>query len=57
MQRVSVCKEVMTKSIVTLESSGPVKKATELIDKHDIGCLIVVDKGEPVGIVTKAGYA
>jgi CBS domain-containing protein len=43
----------MTENIVALESNEPVKKAAELVDKHDIGYLIVVDKGEPVGIVTE----
>jgi CBS domain-containing protein len=46
-------KEVMTKNVITIESSAPVKKAAELMDKHDIGCLIVVEEGKPIGIVTE----
>jgi len=46
-------KEVMTKNVITIESSTPVKKAAELMDKHDIGCLIVVEEGKPIGIVTE----
>jgi CBS domain-containing protein len=46
-------KEVMTKDVVSIESSAPIKEAAELMDKHDIGCLIVMNKGKPVGIVTE----
>jgi CBS domain-containing protein len=46
-------KEVMTKDVMTIESSAPTKEAAELMDKHDIGCLIVMNKGKPVGIVTE----
>jgi CBS domain-containing protein len=46
-------KEVMTKNVITIESSTPAKKAAELMDKHDIGCLIVVNEGKPIGIVTE----
>jgi CBS domain-containing protein len=46
-------KEVMTKDVMTIESSAPTKEAAELMDKHGIGCLIVVNEGKPVGIVTE----
>jgi CBS domain-containing protein len=46
-------KEVMTKNVMTIESSAPTKEAAELMDKHDIGCLIVMKEGKPVGIVTE----
>jgi CBS domain-containing protein len=45
--------EVMTKNVITIEPSKPVKRAAELMDKHDIGCLIVVEEGKPIGIVTE----
>lgn len=46
-------REVMTKNVMTIESSAPTKEAAELMDKHDIGCLIVMNEGKPVGIVTE----
>jgi CBS domain-containing protein len=46
-------KDVMTKNVMTTESSAPAKKAAELMDKHDIGCLIVMNEGKPIGIVTE----
>ena len=46
-------KDVMIKNVMKIESSAPTKKAAELMAKHDIGCLIVVDDGKPTGIVTE----
>ena len=46
-------KDVMTKNVITLDSSAPVKKVAELMDKHDIGCVIVMNKGKPIGIITE----
>lgn len=46
-------KDVMTKNVMTIESSTPAKKAAELMERHDIGCLIVMNEGKPVGIVTE----
>jgi len=46
-------KDVMTKNVMTIESSEPTKKAAELMAKYDIGCLIVMNDGKPTGIVTE----
>ncbi|MDH5782970.1 MAG: CBS domain-containing protein [Candidatus Bathyarchaeota archaeon] len=46
-------KDVMTKNVITLDSSAPVKKVAELMDKHDIGCVIVMNEGKPIGIITE----
>jgi len=46
-------KDVMVKNIVTIGARASVKKAVELMNKHEIGCLIVVNKEKPVGIVTE----
>jgi CBS domain-containing protein len=46
-------KDVMTKNVITVDSSAPVKKVAELMDKHDIGCLIVMKEGKPIGIITE----
>jgi len=46
-------KDVMVANIITIEAASTAKKAAELMDKHDIGCLIVVSYGNPVGIVTE----
>lgn len=46
-------KDVMTKNVITTESSISAKEAAELMAKYNIGCLIVVKEGKPVGIVTE----
>jgi len=46
-------KDVMVTNLITIEAAATVKKAAELMDKHDIGCLVVVSYGNPVGIVTE----
>ncbi len=46
-------KDVMVKNIITVEAEETVKKAAELMDKHNIGCLIVINFGNPVGILTE----
>jgi len=46
-------KDVMVTNLITIEAGATVKKAAELMDKHDIGCLIVVSFGNPIGIITE----
>jgi CBS domain-containing protein len=46
-------KDVMVKDIITVEAEETAKKAAELMDKHNIGCLIVINFGNPIGIVTE----
>jgi len=45
--------DVMIEDVVTVEEKTTVKKAVELMNKHEIGCLIVVKKKKPIGIVTE----
>jgi CBS domain-containing protein len=45
--------EIMFKSVINVEAMTTVKTAVELMNKHEIGCLIVVEKGKAVGIVTE----
>jgi len=43
----------MVTNLITIEAGATAKKAAELMDKHDISCLVVVSYGNPVGIVTE----
>jgi CBS domain-containing protein len=45
--------DVMVEDVITVEEKITVKKAVELMNKHEIGCLIAVKKGKPAGIVTE----
>ncbi len=46
-------KDIMTKKVVTIESSKTVYDAAQLMEEKSLGCLIVVIKGFPVGIITE----
>jgi len=43
----------MVEDVVTVEEDVTVKKAVELMNKYEIGCLIVTKRGKPIGIVTE----
>jgi len=44
---------IMVQSVVTVQPSTPAKEAAKLMNLHEIGCLVVVSQGKPVGIVTE----
>lgn len=45
--------DVMVEDVVTVEADATVKKAVSIMNKNEIGCLIVVKHGKAVGIVTE----
>jgi len=46
--------KVMVVDVVTVEAEVTVREAVELMNRNEIGCLVVVDKEEkPVGIITE----
>jgi len=45
--------DVMVADVITVEADVSVKKAVDIMNKHEIGCLIVVRKEKAVGIVTE----
>jgi CBS domain-containing protein len=45
--------EIMIKKVVRIASDATVKDAANLMNHHDIGCLIVADDGRVSGIVTE----
>ena len=44
--------ELMTSHVVTVPGDAPLKKAANLMRGRSIGCVVVVDKQHPIGIVT-----
>ena len=47
-------KDVMVTNIITIETGATARKAAELMNRHDIGCIIIVDSHDkPLGIVTE----
>ena len=47
-------KDVMTSPVITINEDGIVHDAAKMMDKDDLGCIVVTDKkGNPVGIITE----
>ena len=46
-------KDIMIDKVVTIAADTMVRDAVKLMNKHDIGCLVVIEKGKPIGIVTE----
>ena len=45
--------DIMVEDVVAVPEKATVREAAELMSKYEIGCLVVVRKGKPVGIVTE----
>ena len=47
-------KDVMSSPAITVEENAPANRVAELMDKHDVGCIIVTTKEEkPIGVITE----
>jgi len=47
-------KDVMTSPVITIDEDGTVHDAALLMDKNDVGCIIVTNQqGKPEGIITE----
>jgi len=44
---------VMNRAVVAIDSEASVKEAASKMAQHQIGCLIVTEKGRPVGMITE----
>jgi CBS domain-containing protein len=45
--------DVMVENVVTVDADATVKEAVEIMNKHEIGCLVVMKWNKPVGILTE----
>jgi CBS domain-containing protein len=51
-------KDVMSSPVVTIKEDEPVNKVAQLMNKHDIGCVIVAAEDEkPIGVITERDLA
>jgi CBS domain-containing protein len=46
-------KDVMVKEVITVNPDTKIRDAVELMNRNQIGCLVVTRKGKPVGIMTE----
>ena len=47
-------KDVMSSPTIIVEEGAPANRVAELMEKHDVGCVIVTGReGKPIGIITE----
>lgn len=44
---------VMNRAVISIDSDASVKAAASKMAKHRVGCLVVTEKGTPVGMITE----
>jgi len=45
--------DVMTMDVITMDENASVKEAADIMDKHEISCVIAARKGKAMGIITE----
>jgi len=45
--------DIMINKVITIDPNATVKEAAKLMNRHEIGCLIAVKKGNASGIITE----
>ncbi len=45
--------DVMVKEVITVDKESTVKEAADIMNRFEIGCLIVTEEGKAVGIITE----
>lgn len=46
-------RKIMIEKVVTIEPNSTIRQAAELMNLHEIGCVVVIDQEKPVGILTE----
>jgi len=46
-------RKIMVANVITAERDDSICQVAELMNKHEIGCVVIVDDGKPVGVVTE----
>ncbi|MEM2160943.1 MAG: CBS domain-containing protein, partial [Candidatus Nitrosotenuis sp.] len=50
-------KDIMTKSLITVDSSATVNEAAKMMEKAKVGSVVVTEKNVPIGIMTDRDFA
>ena len=56
-QTKSTVSKIMHKEVMTVRSTTSAQQCAVKMTKERVGCLIVLEKKEPVGIITERGFA
>ena len=56
-QPIILVKDIMTKSLITVDSSATVNEAAKLMEKAKVGSVLITEKNIPIGIMTDRDFA
>jgi len=45
--------EIMIKDVITLGTKATVSEAVRMMNEHNIGCVVIIQNGEAIGIITE----
>ncbi len=48
--------DIMKKQIISIDSSASIQDAAKMMTDSKVGCLVVIDKNRPVGIITERDF-
>ncbi|MDE1830580.1 MAG: CBS domain-containing protein, partial [Thaumarchaeota archaeon] len=48
--------DIMKKQIISIDSSLAIRDAAKMMADSKVGCLVVIDKNKPVGILTERDF-
>jgi CBS domain-containing protein len=49
-------RKIMKKDVVTVRPDDDIRHAAQLMEKHNIGCVVVVEDRKPLGVLTERDY-
>jgi CBS domain-containing protein len=56
-QPVILVKDIMTRSLITVDSSATINEAAKMMEKAKVGSVIITEKNIPIGIMTDRDFA
>ena len=56
-QPIILVKDIMSKSLITVDSSATVNEAAKIMEKSKVGSVVITEKNIPIGIMTDRDFA
>lgn len=56
-QPIILVKDIMSKSLITVDSSATVNEAAKIMEKSKVGSVVITEKSIPIGIMTDRDFA
>ena len=49
-------KDIMKKNVISIDSSKSIKDAAQMMDEANVGCIVITQNSNPVGILTERDF-